>query len=98
MSISASSLGSLPSRCLNRIKILSLRFRPGIVVHFGRPDICPAVWAPPCASSLDLLQLFFQKLLVIEASVIAVAGEQFVVRPQFHDAPFMQHGDPVSVA
>ena len=48
--------------------------------------------------SLNLGQLFFQQLLVIQVAVVAVQGEQFVVRARLHDAPIVQHGNAVGVA
>src|ERR1700722_2079228 len=46
----------------------------------------------------NLSQFFFQQLLVIQVAVVAVQGEQFVVRAQFHDASFVQYSDAVGLA
>src|ERR1700733_8360285 len=48
--------------------------------------------------SLNLGQLFFQQLLVIQVAVVAVQGEQFVVRARLHDASVVQHGDAIGIA
>src|SRR5579864_2251697 len=50
------------------------------------------------AHGSDLLQLFFQKLLVVEIGVVAVARQQLFVCAQLHDAPFVQHRNTVGVA
>ena len=43
-------------------------------------------------------QLFFELLLLVEARVIAVQRQQFVVPAQLDDPPLVQHGDAVGVA
>src|SRR3954470_8473132 len=44
------------------------------------------------------LQLFFQQLLVIEIGVVAVAGDQLIMRSVLHNVAFVQHSDFVGIA
>jgi len=45
-----------------------------------------------------LLQLFFEELLVVEVGVVAVAGQQLVMRAQFDNTAGVEHGNTVGVA
>src|SRR5215469_11504276 len=56
-----------------------------------QPDVTTA-----CPS--DLCQFFFQQLFIVEIAVIAVAGQQFVVRAEFNDASAVQNRDAVRIA
>ena len=44
-------------------------------------------------AGLNFGQLFFQQLLVIQVTIVAVQGEEFVMRAGFHNSAFMQHGE-----
>src|ERR1700683_5569044 len=48
--------------------------------------------------SLNLGQIFFQQLFVVQVAIVAVQGEEFVVGARFHDSPVVQYGDAVSIA
>src|SRR5208283_564862 len=50
------------------------------------------------SATLNFGELFFQQLLVIQVAVVAVQGEQFVVRAEFHDASLVQHRNAVGLA
>src|SRR6185437_16470627 len=52
----------------------------------------------PCYSRLHFGEFFFEKLLVVEVSVIAVQGEQFVVGAEFDDSASVKHSNTVGVA
>jgi flagellar secretion chaperone FliS len=43
-------------------------------------------------------QFFFELLLLVEAGVVAVARQQFVVPAQLHDPAVVEHGDLVGIA
>ena len=43
-------------------------------------------------------ELFFQLLLLVEAGVVAVEGQQFVVTAQLHNSAVVEHGDLVGIA
>src|ERR1035441_10406634 len=43
-------------------------------------------------------EFFFELLLLGEGGVVAIAGDEFVVRTQFGDAAGNEHCDPVGVA
>src|ERR1035441_9981575 len=43
-------------------------------------------------------EFFFQLLLLIEAGVVAVAGEQLIVPAQLHNSSVVEYGDLVGIA
>jgi hypothetical protein len=49
-------------------------------------------------SLLNFRQFFFQQLLVVQIGVIAVSGQQFIMRAKFYDAAAVQHGNHIGVA
>src|SRR5262245_11223947 len=89
--------------------LLTVRIPPKarLNIRRSRMDWATSLGVPESVSSnsgtttrfmLDLRQLFFQQLLIVEVGIVAVARQQFVVGSQLNHTAFVQYGDAVSIA